>query len=758
MKKFTQILSRRLARGSPSTDSNAPTPCESNCFHQLRSSRLKHGDSFKRSSPRTGISLIVADDATYADACWICKGIDFPKVLNWQPGDRRPWVPLSHCLDPESPNCPYCVFFRAMLDAEKDDADGASKFAPYLRIRMAFERLGVGEKHELGGAVLFEVMSRNKSLPEGYLLKAAEDELDFAGYGGGGRTVGIKGRTVTERLDVKLPRTWIGFCKENHQAVCARAGPSLVKGLRLVDCKTRRLVSLDDFDSSSLEYVTLSSFWAAAETESFLDEKNNIKEDLPPLIADAISLTLSLGFRYLWIEGFCLSKLNKHDKLRQTKLIGEIFFQSALTIIVAAGEGIDDGIPGLSISREPQLSLQIQDSLFTTTLIRPDLEVAGSVWASRGWTFQEALFSRRRLVFTPSQAYFQCQTLHCHESLSLPLQLASDLTAGRVFPDSGPGTQPEHLKTQIKTYIAKEFASPQDRMVAFQGVLNHYSKMDRGVDHFIGVPLFHPDDFSTACVVSQTDRLAVGLGWMPDLTSPSQGYVDRYQPVYKEHFPSWSWLAWCPKPGHNTTNHMFGFNLVDESQPLPLQGVQAAPKMEIAVGFEDGMVLSWEIDGEGINKKVEPVAFLRLTTFTFDIDLVKDSESLTVDTAIPETAKDAVISWFRSSYSPPNCKIPVSINESITTSSSDEKSIPDGTYTFTAVLLSGKNWRVEGAKTATVLVCGENNGRLFRYGVVSIDCLDFRMIDDQSAVLESVGIGGGKTGDLEVEVKDIDVY
>lgn len=767
MKKFTHLISRSITR-TTSADVELPAPYEANCFHQLTSSRLRHGDSFQRSSTRAALSRIVANEANFKHVCWTCKGIDFPKVLSWQHGDSRPWVPLAHTLSPEFPDCPYCNFFRAMIGSE-GITDGSGKFTPYLRIRMAFEKLGVSEKHELAYDVLFEVMCRNKSLPEGYLVRTAEDESDTTGYNAIMYNIGIRGRTVKPRLDPAVPKAWLDFCKGNHQkTACARFEP-LVEGLRLIDCENHRLVNTADFDSDFIEYTTLSYVWGDMDRDVFVDEGDNLFDDTPQIIGDAIYLSEVLGFRYLWVDRVCLSKLDEQERIRQTRLTGEIFAQSALTIVVAAGSSVDDGIPGISVARQAQMSLQVGQDVFTTSLVRPDLEIASSVWATRGWTFQEAALARRRLVITPSQAYFQCQAVHCHESLSVSLHYAPGLDLGRVFPETGAGTQPEHLRHQIKTYITKEFTHPQDRLLAFEAILRHYSQLERGVDNLVGLPLFNACDFSSSSapvdrVTSRTDRLATGLGWLPEPTNPSQTHTNPYALAYDELFPSWSWLAWRLRTGHSIQNNTFKFNLADESVPQPFEGVGAAPMMEIGIGFEDGQVLPWEADEEdAIGTKTERVTFLRLKTFTFDLTINKDTGSITMPTtpSLPLSRKEAIKSWFQHSYASPPCPPASPATES--TTAVDDAAIPNGRYALTALLLAGRNWtaRGPGERSATILVCGrKSGGRLVRLGAMNLPFGTFVKLNEDTAVLEDVEMdGSGKVkGELRLRLKELDIY
>ncbi|KAG6161102.1 hypothetical protein E4U11_003709 [Claviceps purpurea] len=633
--------------------------------------------------------------------CPRCAAIDFPSLLEWKPDQPRPWVQLSHVLFPPllmppSPpddddgdppaRCPFCVFFKALIGLVPPD--GLSKFTPYLRIRHAFERLdGIGEKHELARSIIMEVMAQRKALPWGYLLRAEDQEggQDFAGYlTPKGQQAAIRGRRVSPLLNPELLKCWLNFCRQHHSGKGCEAPPmqqSPVAGLQLIDCSEKRVVAAHEVNvDDATEYLALSYAWAqtgldaSAEAEADADAPSMfdlsalrlgpggiLPDTMPALFADAIAFTITIGARYLWIDRFCL-QITPAARRQQIDVMDDIYSRASLTLVVATEDAILSGIPGLSSPRETQLSLRVNNILYTTSLIRPDLEVASTKWATRAWTLQEGLLSRRRLIFTASQVYYQCRALHCYESISLPLRLASDWTLGRVFPAGDTAARPQEsgeVTRLIKTYMCRELANPEERLDAFRGLLRIYERMDTfPMRHFLGLPLFHSDDFEMPGVVSETDRLAVGLGWMirdsmsrsSTLLPPMAGLETPVDELYcharrTTSFPSWTWLAWIlhlesqnnnnktsstssdidpiiPADKHNLFS--FSFNLVGDTSPL-IRGVSAPPGMQISVGFQDASsgILPWESNGDAIAKTPyeEGVSFLRVKTFCFGVSV-----------------------------------------------------------------------------------------------------------------------------------------
>jgi hypothetical protein len=166
---------------------------------------------------------------------------------------------------------------------------------------------------------------------------------------------------------------------------------------------------------------------------------------LPQTIEDAMHVTRSLGERYLWVDAFCIVQDNLADKHSQIIHMDAIYSSAFVTIVAASGSSSDSGLPGVSRSRNGhQVTEDIHGLRFSvplpeymSTVFDPDL-----VWNSRGWTFQEKILSKRLLVFTEDQVYFQCSNmvwcedvimetegqLHSAEINWKPLRWAADRT------------------------------------------------------------------------------------------------------------------------------------------------------------------------------------------------------------------------------------------------------------------------------------------------------------------------------------------
>jgi heterokaryon incompatibility protein (HET) len=118
---------------------------------------------------------------------------------------------------------------------------------------------------------------------------------------------------------------------------------------------------------------------------------------------DAITVTLTVGFRYLWVDKYCLSQ-DSHKKHHEIQQMGLIYVCSELTIIAAAGESEREGLPGVSKRlKRSQRIVEHEDIQVISTMPHLRHLIRNLSWMTRGWTLQEGLLARRRPVFTKDQ-------------------------------------------------------------------------------------------------------------------------------------------------------------------------------------------------------------------------------------------------------------------------------------------------------------------------------------------------------------------
>jgi hypothetical protein len=150
---------------------------------------------------------------------------------------------------------------------------------------------------------------------------------------------------VPGRLDVDIAankiRQWLRDCENNHE--CSRYRREITKlPTRVLDLgedpKPQDPIKLFETEGAAGTYMTLSHCWGTAHfiTTTEATIKRRIAgiplADLPQTFKDAVSLTRSLGIRYLWIDSLCIKQLDKDDWESEAGKMGSVYSQSFLNI------------------------------------------------------------------------------------------------------------------------------------------------------------------------------------------------------------------------------------------------------------------------------------------------------------------------------------------------------------------------------------------------------------------------------------------
>lgn len=350
----------------------------------------------------------------------------------------------------------------------------------------------------------------------------------------------------TSSIDFSVLKDWLDLCQTMHTQVCNDHGrePKTVEHFKLIDCHTRQIVTAQNVD-----YVTLSYVWGP--TEKCHEFSEQLPPTLPTTIEDAITVTQNLGLRYIWIDRYCINQKQKGHAYLQMSQMDLIYQNSIITIVAAAGGDPSYGLPGVSRrERRPQPRARIRSTILISPLPKTHILIANSHWASRGWTYQEAVLSRRRLVFTDEQVYFQCNGMHCYETFQIPWKSlhTSDRQSleakyqippfhwsdgGVIFP-FGVGTTRNAVIKRILEYSRKSLTRQYDRLNAFLGILRVFET--QGTYHCWGTPILSRP-FIPGMEPSKDD---LGLGFLEGLCWTLEDSSNTRIP----HLPSWSWTGW----------------------------------------------------------------------------------------------------------------------------------------------------------------------------------------------------------------------
>lgn len=343
------------------------------------------------------------------------------------------------------------------------------------------------------------------------------------------------------QADVGAVKHCLSLCETRHPQ-CRLTKPSLLAHSKLIDCRTRHVVKA----SPEYEYVALSYVWGTAGPTDFWDNPNfraegfwaaeyslPLPKRLPRVIRDAITFVRSIGQRYLWVDQYCINQrdeLGKQDEIQKMDLI---YASAFLTVFAAAGNNSNYGLPGVGRTpRVPQPRIVLGDIILIANEVSK-YAVRDSTWMTRGWTMQEAKFSRRRLFFTSEQMYYECDGMFCQESIRAPLgDLLPEKFTNKLFTtakgDAAAALQ-EYLDC-VYFYNGRQLSFESDSLLAFRGILHFFGTAQLQLYHCWAVPSTDPG----APHMSPSIIFAKHLRWSPIIN------------VKRRHdFPSWSWLGWA---------------------------------------------------------------------------------------------------------------------------------------------------------------------------------------------------------------------
>jgi hypothetical protein len=256
----------------------------------------------------------------------------------------------------------------------------------------------------------------------------------------------------------------------------------------VLDCRSRQVINAPE----GCRYVALSYVWGRS------SESNESLKELSKVIEDSITVTLGLGFNYFWADRICIDQSDENDKRYQIRQMDLVYTYAALRIIAASGDDRRQASPeSTGLRGVQQLRCRIQGKTLLSTLPMAPYLVQTSKWHTRGWTFQEGLLSKRRLIFTNHQVLFECNSMHCSEVLGVDLdslhtkgeEFNYEAYGRGAFRNKVPGSEPAHYMRYVSEFSTKELAYREGMLNALQGILNAFQRAKDPVYHFWG----HPD-------------------------------------------------------------------------------------------------------------------------------------------------------------------------------------------------------------------------------------------------------------------------
>jgi hypothetical protein len=387
-------------------------------------------------------------------------------------------------------------------------------------------------------------------------------------------TVGSLARLDPDWINLDTLKKWLEICDKEHGTTCEhklgsfatgssagssyRSSTQQPKGLhqrvsRLFHSKIQTKVTaghpqwLIDVQRSCLisarpkhRYAALSYVWGQVSMLKTVKDNlpillkagalTNYGDLVPKTIRQTIGLTKRLNIPFLWVDCLCIVQDDEENLHRQLQDMASIYASAYVTIVAANGWDANHGLRGIKGLTDPR-----QVSPNTATDIYESLQPHTSIWYSRGWTFQEMVFSRRTIMLQYQVAIWECPSASWHEATknlkpndaSDPLrpQLNINPWGGKIL--FSPIPNPGQYVGLIRDYNIRKLTYNNDTHNAITGLLSVWSRSFHG-GFISGLPQMY---FEAA------------LLWQP--RDPMQRRTAGQATGNRDyHLPSWSWLGW----------------------------------------------------------------------------------------------------------------------------------------------------------------------------------------------------------------------
>lgn len=364
-----------------------------------------------------------------------------------------------------------------------------------------------------------------------------------------------------DQIDLAVCRTWLQECQQLHPKICEdycrMATEYISAGFRVIDvvdmCVSKQL--------HTCRYIALSYVWGRVESlELTLSNLSELEVagslsrgdlSIPQTILDAVEVVKRMGERYLWVDRLCIIQ-DGPDKNIQMGCMDIVYGTAILTIVAAGGQDANAGLLGVrpGTRQLTQIRAEVWPDLELVVSLPTPEGIVDSVWASRGWTFQEQMLSRRVLIFRGGQVIWQCRSAAICEDTVMENKVDKVPTMKRIsLPSTGdihleqnptsipmkpePLQRPEMFSEYASTvteYTRKNLTYTKDILLAYQG-LSRILESRLHTKFILGLPEAYLD---------------VALLWLPRTVLKR-----RICPDFT--FPSWSWAGWIGQVGFEET-------------------------------------------------------------------------------------------------------------------------------------------------------------------------------------------------------------
>jgi hypothetical protein len=266
------------------------------------------------------------------------------------------------------------------------------------------------------------------------------------------------------------------------------------------DILSWRLSCQGNLNQVSVRYLTLSHCWGLSGHVK-LTKKNYCSflsadgdSNLPKTYRDAFRVTVSLGFRFLWIDSLCIIQDDLDDWRAQSLKMGAIYSNADCNI---AATWASDGGDGCFNKRDPLTVTPTTVELNLENGQSREFQISGHYTYKeditdaplnrRAWVVQERYLARKQLSFAKNQVYWECPEIIASEQFptGLPEYVR---TAGSYMKLESPAAKPrlqfgdeQELRhswcSLVENYSDCHLTQPSDKMIALAGLAGQFRDM-----------------------------------------------------------------------------------------------------------------------------------------------------------------------------------------------------------------------------------------------------------------------------------------
>jgi len=225
-----------------------------------------------------------------------------------------------------------------------------------------------------------------------------------------------------------------------------------------------------------------------------------------------------------------------------------IYNRAQITIIAGCGDGPEYGLPGVT-NKPRQWQKTVDIGKHKIFVVPPDLHLLAvqSSWMTRAWTFQEAIFSRRRLIFTDQQVFLDCEEYCFLETILTERQSDADIPNNEMWTSFGT-FHFAHLASGllclddigrlIEEYANRKLTHQSDILKGILGIFGAFEARFANLEftNYWGLPLLPYAQFRN---LTDYENYKWRTGLLYSFRWHSTVPCDR-----RLDFLSWSWVGW----------------------------------------------------------------------------------------------------------------------------------------------------------------------------------------------------------------------